>query len=257
MPLPRLALITGATSGIGEALAYLLHQEKIPLLIGGRDQKRLKLMGEAVQAKRCISGDLSKESDRKALLAIIQEEVPDLVINNAGFGLYGEGVKLSVEEQLAMVEVNAKAVLALTLGAAHALLEAGRQGIILNVSSAAGEQATPGMSVYGATKGFVTLLSEGLDMELSPYGIRVLVSCPGMVATPFSQRAARKPLTLQKGALTMTPSFAAQKIWEQIKKKKEKYIFDWSVWGMSLLAKYFIPKRLVKKIIWRKIKQRL
>lgn len=252
----HLALITGASSGIGEALAYLLTSKGISLILSGRNGEKLKKLAQDVQAKKIVVADLSTHEGRQPVIDVIREMAPDLIINNAGFGLYGEAISHPVSEQVAILEVNGAAVLELTLEGSHALVRAGKQGVILNVSSVAGELPGPGMSVYSASKSFVTMLSHSLDYELSPKGVEVLVSCPGMVDSDFSNRAARKKSELSGGPV-MSVQFAAEQIWKQIETRKKKHIFNpfyrWSSW----VAKNFTPRSVVNKLIYHRIKKRL
>jgi short-subunit dehydrogenase len=250
------ALITGASSGIGEALARLLAHKGFSLLLTGRNQKKLEALSSELHTEEVFFVDLNDADARKKIVSLIYEKTPELVVNNAGFGLYGDVMSLSVEEQLAILEVNAAAALELTLEAARALIKANKKGVILNVSSVAGEFPCPGMSVYGASKAFLTSLSRALNTELSSQGIAVLVSCPGMVATDFANRAAKKAVHT-KGSPVLTPQFAAEQIWRQIEKKEEMHIFNWQYRLASWFVKYFALTSLVKKIIWNQIKKRI
>ncbi len=245
------ALITGASSGIGEALAHLLTQKGISLIVSGRNQERL----EKLKAEQILVVDLQNREERKKIIETIRQKTPDLVINCAGFGFMGDLLTISVEEQLAMVEVNVMAALEITLEAARALVRAGKKGVILNVSSVAGEFPCPGESVYGATKAFLTKASQALDVEVRVKGISILASCPGMVATDFTNRAAKKQVN-NLGSVVMTPQFAAEEIWRQIEKRKKKHIFNWQYRVLSWFAKYLVPNSLIEKIIWKQIKQR-
>jgi short-subunit dehydrogenase len=250
------ALITGSTSGIGEALVRLLAQKRIKLLLTGRNQKKLEQLRQEIPVEEVWTCDLQNRQDRKGLIEKIQKYLPDLLINNAGFGIYGDVLSISVEEQLSILEVNAMAALELTLETARAWIQAGKKGCIMNISSVAGEYPCPGMSVYGASKAFLTNVSQSLHTELSSHGISILVSCPGMVATDFASRAAKKPISSSSGPV-LTPTFAAQEIWKQIEQGKKKHIFDWHYRLASLAAKYFAPTSVTSKIIWNRIKQRI
>ena len=250
------ALITGASSGIGEALARLLAQKGYALILTGRNQDKLQSLASELTAEKIIAADLNKKDERQKIVSCIREKTPELVINNAGFGIYGDVMTLSVEQQLSIIEVNALAATELTLEAARALINVQKQGMIVNISSVAGEYPCPGMSVYGASKAFVTSLSRALNTELSSKGVNVLVSCPGMVDTNFASRAAKKNITPSGGPI-LSPLFAAEQIWQQIEKKQEKHIFNWQYRLASWLATYLAPTSLVKKIIWNQIKQRI
>jgi uncharacterized protein len=250
------ALITGATSGIGEALAHLLSKKGIQVILSGRNQEKLKNLGRELQAEAIIVADLKVKEERQRLIDVIREKKPDLVINNAGFGLYGAAHEFPVEDQLSILEVNGMASLELTLEAVRSLVGAQKKGLILNISSVAGEFPCPGMSVYGGTKAFLTSVSQALNTELSLKGIHVLVSCPGMIATDFANRAAKKNIKISGGPVLSAPS-AAQHIWKQIQKRKEKDIFNWVYRLGCLFARYLAPTSLIKLIIWNRIKKRV
>jgi short-subunit dehydrogenase len=249
------ALLTGASSGIGKALAFLLAGKKIKLIITGRKEAPLLQVADAVGAEACVTADLESPEGRQKLIQIIEEKVPDLIINNAGFTFYGDPLTLSVSEQLSIAEVNAMVPLELTLVAIKALIAHGKPGVVMNVSSVAGEYPCPGMSVYGAAKAFVTHFSQAFNTEMAQTGIHVLVSCPGMVATHFGDRAAKKKVKLKGGPL-LSAEFAAEQIWKQIIKKQEKHVFNWQYRLASFLAQRVVPVSLIKNIIWKQINKR-
>lgn len=250
------ALITGASSGIGEALAHLLAAKGISLILSGRNVLRLEALARSVNAEQIIRVDLENREERQQLIALIRTKAPDLVVNNAGFGIYGDVFSITVPEQLALLEVNGMAPLELTLEAARSLVNAGKKGVVMNISSVAGEHPCPGMSVYGASKAFMTNISQALNTELSAKGIHILVSCPGMVATDFANRAAKKKIEIIGGPI-LTPDYAAEQIWKQIEKKKEKHIFNWQYRLGSWFATYLVPIACVKKFLWKKTKKRI
>jgi uncharacterized protein len=250
------ALITGASSGIGEALSHLLAEKGVALILSGRNQKRLEELAQAVEAEEIVVADLQDRQQRERLIAVIRKKVPDLVINNAGFGTYGDALTIPVAEQLAILEVNGAAPLELTLEASRALVHAGKKGVIMNISSVAGEYPCPGMSVYGSAKSFLTKLSQALNTELASKGVTILVSCPGMVATDFATRAAKRPIQISGGPV-LSVRFAAEEILKQIVKGKEKHIFNWQYRVISWFATYLAPVSLIKKIVWQRIKKRI
>jgi short-subunit dehydrogenase len=252
----KCALITGASSGIGEALARQLASKGYALIVTGRNRERLEAIAQEVKAKKSIVADLKEPDHRQQLVAIIRKELPDLVVNNAGFGIYGDAFTISIKDQLSMVDVNAAVPLEFTLEAVRAWSAAGKRGIVMNVSSTAGDYPCPGMSVYGASKSFLTQVSRALNTEVNPQGIYVLASCPGMTNTNFASHAAGKHIRIHERAV-MTAAFAAEQIWRQIEKRQEKHIFNWQYRLASFFAYHFIPCSWVKKIIWNQIKNRL
>lgn len=248
-------LLTGATSGVGEALAYLLANQGCSLILSGRNEEKLRLLERELQAEEVIPCDLNERPQRERLITCIRETLPELVINNAGFAIYGDALTIPVAEQLAILRVNAEAALELTLETARALIAAGKKGTVVNISSIAGEHPCPGMSVYGASKAFLTSVSQALNSELAPKGIHVLVSCPGMVSTNFARRAAGREVKLRKESV-LTPSYAARQILKQIKNQQEKRIFDWRYRLIGWLARSVVPTSVIKEMVWKAIQER-
>src|SRR5262249_3016587 len=158
-----------ATSGIGKATCELFAQKGLDLIITGRNQHELQSLQDSLSKKvkvRVVQADLVQEMGRKNLIDVLHTQVPDVVINNAGFGLYGEALSYPTEDQIHILEVNGRAVLELSLEAARALISANKRGVILNVSSASAFQVLPNMAVYAASKAFVNSFSEAFDFEV-------------------------------------------------------------------------------------------
>lgn len=242
------ALVTGATSGIGEALARLLAQNGMALILTGRNRERLERLAAELETQvevEIIVADLSQPIERAIVAAKIRDSVPDLVVNNAGLGLYGEVIKQSKEKELQMVRVDVEALVDLTLEAARALADSKQSGVILNVSSAVAWVLCPKLAVYSASKAFVNQFSESLDWELKSQGIRVLAACPGVVATRFRERAGGKA---DGEPPAMTPEYAAQQIWWQIRKGRPIHVFSWRYRFLTFLTAYIIPKSWVARI---------
>lgn len=253
------ALITGASSGIGEALALKLAERDTGLILAGRDRSRLEALADRLRKQvsvRLEIGDLAQAVDRARLVAVIHHEAPDLVINNAGFGFYGNALGYETAPQLEMVDVNVRALLEMTLEAARTLVSKGRAGVILNVSSVAGAiPVMPYFSVYSATKVFVTRVSESLDFEFAPQGVRVLTSCPGVVSTRFQRRAgATRDAFSNTGERPMTVDFAADEILRQIDTRRRVHTFNWHYRVLQFLARYLIPNALTAAIVARGIR---
>lgn len=246
----NLALVTGATGGIGSALCRLLAKKKIPLLITGRNGSQLQLLANELSPLVSIIvviADLETTHGQTILLEQINLYVPDLIINNAGFGLYGDAASLEIAEQVGMINVNITAPLKIALAAAKALIAANRPGVIINISSAASYFVFPSFAVYAASKAFITNFSQSIDDELSPKNIRVLTSCPGVVATGFKQRAS-KGKVLTSGSLSMTQEFAANEIWNQITTDKSVHIFNWKT-RLGILISYLLPRKFVSSFL--------
>jgi short-subunit dehydrogenase len=192
---PRpVAIITGASAGIGAALARVFARHGHDLVLVARRTDKLKSLAAMIKAEGhaeplVLPLDLSQPgaADRIGEALAARNLAPQFVVNNAGFGLVGRAADLSRDEQLAMIDLNVRALADLSLAFIDSL-EAHRGGI-LNVASIVGFLPGPGMAMYYATKHFVLSLSESLHQELRPRGIRVTVLCPGPVLTGFQQRA--------------------------------------------------------------------
>lgn len=254
----RLALVTGATSGIGEALARLLASKNVKLLLTGRNRKKLQQLKEdlssQIEVDTCAV-DLASPEGRRCLVEWMKDKKPDLIVNNAGFGLYGEAFHFSVDEQMAIIQVDVLAVVEITLQAVNMFIEAKREGTILNVSSAAGYQIFPNLTTYAASKAFVNAFSRSLDFEVKPKGIRVLLSCPGQVSTGFFSRASNRDVDNRSNALVMSATFAANALWRQIESGKAVEIFDWKYKIGNYLSR-LIPTRWLAPILQRIISKR-
>lgn len=192
----RFALITGATSGIGEALARALPAET-GLLLTGRDGIRLAALKAELDAKdrrvETLVADLSEDAGRDALVAAAEALPLDLLVNNAGLGQAGRMIDNLAERERETVEVNVVAPVVLTRALLPAMLgrakmEKRRAGLII-VSSVLGFQPTPLMATYAASKAFDLYYAEALASELAGEPVDVLALCPGGTRTRFGERA--------------------------------------------------------------------
>lgn len=191
MPEPAYALVTGASSGIGECFARALARRRHNLVLVARTKPKLDALAEELRSQYSISAepvaiDLSVAGAADRLFQILQERriTVDLLVNNAGFGARGRFWELPLDRQAQMIRLNVSALVNLT----HLLLPAmvaQRRGAIINVSSTAGFQPVAYTSVYAASKAFVTSFSEGLEEELRGSGITVVTLCPGGTRTNF------------------------------------------------------------------------
>lgn len=187
-------LITGASAGIGAALAREFAAHGHELVLVARREQALATLADAIAAKGArrptvLPADLARpDATREIADALAQRGLePDVVVNNAGFGLRGMAGELDRAEQLAMIDVNIRALTDLSLAFMDSLKR--HRGGILNVASVAGFIPGPGMAVYYATKAYVLSFSEALHEELRPAGVRVTALCPGPVPTEFQARA--------------------------------------------------------------------
>jgi len=189
------ALITGASSGIGETFARELAAESYDLILVARSQDKLDLLATELSGKyqiktTVITQDLTEPAAGQAVFDGVKAKdlTVDLLINNAGFGDYGAFCDRPLSKMMAMVQLNISAVVELT-GLFLPLMQARRGGAIINLSSIAGFQPIPYMSVYAATKAFVLSFSEALWSENKDLGVKILAVCPGPTESEFYNRA--------------------------------------------------------------------
>jgi hypothetical protein len=187
----KTALITGASSGIGEAFARTLAAKGMDLVLVARSEDKLRALArqlnelysrrvEVVAADLAAPGSAAKVHAAAEALGM----KVDLLVNNAGFGTVGAFLRQDAERERQEVMLNAAAVVDLAHAFVPAMVEHGRGGVI-NIASMAAFQPLPYMSVYAATKAFVLSFSQGLRGEVRGKGLKVLAVCPGPVDTPF------------------------------------------------------------------------
>ncbi len=185
-----IALVTGASAGLGVEFARQLSKRGHALVLAARRKDRLDELARELGYARAVAIDLSKKDAAAKLLADVEAhgEVVDVVVNNAGFGLIGRFAELDAKRQRQMIDLNVGALTDLCRAVAPGMIER-KGGSILNVASTAAFQPGPKMAVYFATKAFVLSLSEALHEELKPHGIRVSCLCPGPTRTEFGEVA--------------------------------------------------------------------
>jgi short-subunit dehydrogenase len=194
----QVTLITGASAGIGTELARVFASSGHRLALVARRVDRLTALAAEITAKGgsapiVIACDLEQPDagDKiAAALAAAGVEV-EFVVNNAGFGLFGNAIELDRAEQLGIIAVNIRAMTDLSLRFSEQLIR--HRGGVLNVGSIAGYLPGPGMAVYYASKAYVLSFTEALRAELAPRGVRVTVLCPGPVPSEFQARAGFEP----------------------------------------------------------------
>jgi uncharacterized protein len=216
------ALVTGASSGIGVALAEELAGGGANLVLTARRKDRLDALAQRLAAAYKIQThvfpeDLTDPPAPERIFAFTRDKGIELglLINNAGFGKYGEFPAVEKQRLLEMVQVNCAAVVHLT----HLFLPdmiARRRGDILILASTASFQGVPYLCTYAATKAFDLLFAEGLAEEMKPYGIRVCALCPGSTVSEFhsvagQEKFIRRAETAQKVAQTGLRALAAGK----------------------------------------------
>jgi uncharacterized protein len=184
------ALVTGASSGIGAEMARLLGEAGVPTVLVARRGDRLREIADRYDGFEVLEADLGTAKGRAATVKRIRSAKSpiDLVVNNAGYGTSGSFHELDVERLTGEIELNVQALTVLSHAALTTMVPRGH-GYLLNVSSVASFQASPGLGVYAATKAYVTSLTEALHAEVKPSGVHVTALCPGLTKTEFQDHS--------------------------------------------------------------------
>ena len=186
----RIALVTGASAGLGVEFARQLSKRGHALVLAARRKERLEELAKELGNARAVAIDLSRNDAAAKLIADLEAngETVDLLVNNAGFGLIGRFAELDAKRERQMIDLNVGTLMDLCRAVAPGMIER-RSGGIINLASTAAFQPGPKMAVYFATKAFVLSLTEALHEELKPHGIKVSCLCPGPTRTEFGDVA--------------------------------------------------------------------
>lgn len=208
-----LVLVTGASSGIGEALARRIARDGHPLVLVARRRDRLEaLAADLPVAARIVPLDLADPSAGERLAEALADRPPDVLVNNAGFGDLGLFAEARGEKQTGMVDLNVRALVDLSHRFLPGMLARGRGGV-LNVSSTAAFQPGPGMAVYYASKAFVLSFSEALWEEVRGSGVTVSALCPGPTRSEFGEVSGMAKSRIFRMAHRMTAEEVADQGW--------------------------------------------
>lgn len=186
----KVALVTGASAGLGAEFARQLSARGHQLVLAARRKDRIEALAKELGNARAVVIDLSRSNAADRVMADLEAngETVDLLVNNAGFGLIGRFAELDAKRERQMIDLNVGTLTDLCRAVAPKMIER-KSGGILNVASIAAFQPGPKMVVYFATKAFVLSLSEALHEELKPHGIKVSCLCPGPTRTEFGDVA--------------------------------------------------------------------
>lgn len=247
------AVITGASAGIGVALARVFARQGHELALVARREERLHALADEIAATGArrpivIPADLFKPGAARQIgeaLAALGAE-PQFLVNNAGFGLVGLASSLDRDEQLQMIDLNVRVLTELSLAFVDSL--ARHRGGLLNVGSMAGFLPGPGMAVYYATKAYVLSFTEALHSELKPRGIRVAVLCPGPVPTEFAERAGVRGSTLAPSVLTQSADYVAEAGYRGLMEGHRTIVPGFLNRLITVLIR-FIPRRAILAIV--------
>jgi len=249
---PKVALITGASSGIGLELAHVYAHHGYNLVLVARDVEKLQRVSKTLareygQAVEAITLDLTDQGSVQKLLASLKKSgtTVDVLINNAGFGLFGLAVETDSKVERNMIELNIIVLTELSKHFAKAMAKRG-SGTIMNVASTASFFPGVYMSVYYATKAYVLSYSQALAEELADSGVHVMALCPGPTKTGFSGRAHLGGSGLFRGA--MPARAVAQKAYAGMKRRKRIVIVGLPNQASVLLTR-FLPRNLVTRLV--------
>jgi uncharacterized protein len=245
------ALITGASSGIGLELASLAAQEGHDLILVARQRERLESIGRGLAEEygvrvSVLDKDLADPASPAEIGRALAERgiAIDVLVNNAGLGVYGFFAKTSLDRELETIQVNVVALTHLTKLLLPGMLER-RRGRILNVASTAAFQPGPIMAVYYASKAYVLSFSEALANEVAGTGVTVTSLCPGPTRTEFEGRAGSPAeIAVRKKAFLMSASEVARHGWRGMKAGKRVVIPGFAN-RLLVQAERITPRRLV------------
>jgi short-subunit dehydrogenase len=251
----KLALVTGASGGIGEAFAHVLAADGYALVLTARQDRELNRVRGVIAARHqvpvtVIAMDLAAAGacDRLASELAARNLAPDLVVNNAGFGLVGPAAQLPAAEQLAMVDLNIRALTDLSLRFLPTML-ARKSGGIVNVASTGAFMPGPNMAVYYASKNYVLAFSDALHEELKGTGVTVTTVCPGPVETGFQHRAGIGNARAMVGG-GLKPVDVAEQAMDAFK-RGERMVIPGAMNKMIAYAMRGAPRRMILPLIKR------
>lgn len=257
-----LAVITGASSGLGAAVARRLADEGYRLLLVGRRESALReVSGGCGESERyhILSTDIAEESGRATLYSFLDNlqsthGSPKLLVNCAGLGDYGEFVSAEPDRLAAQMSVNVTATTLITREVASRMVAAGG-GVICTVASIAGFSPGPLMAVYYATKAYQLSLSQALDAELLPRGVRSLVVCPGPFRSSFHESAGMDSRRVYRGLPVPEADDVAQSVVRTIRRRRRIVVPGLS-FRLFLLLQRVVPRRLVTSLVFRQQRAR-
>lgn len=243
------ALVTGASGGIGEELARVLAREGWDLVLAARSAGRLEELAREFEAAgarvRAVAVDLAAPEGPSALVAALRESdiEPELLVNNAGYGLLGPFAEADPAETLSMISLNVFALVALTRALLPGMAARGR-GAVLDVASTAAFMPGPGMAVYYATKAFVLSFSAGLAEELRGSGVRVTTLCPGPTKSGFQARAKMGDAKLFKAMAVMDSRRVAEAAYRGLRRGRRLVVP-----GLMNKLSAFLPRLLPRRLL--------
>lgn len=257
----KTVLITGASSGIGLHFSHKFAQDGHHVVLVARSEDKLLSLATELEGKYNIKAHVIKADLAEAGASrMIYEHVAakgiqvDILINNAGFGLFGEFEQTELEKEVDMIQVNITALTELSKYFGKEMVNR-KNGQILNVASTAAFQPGPLMSVYYATKAYVLSLSEALANEWEEHGVQVMALCPGATKTGFSDAAELQQSKLfQSGVMTVEE--VVDEAYKQMADQKKVVIIPGVKNRLLAGSIRFMPRKMVTNIV-RKVQERI
>ncbi|MBL8518959.1 MAG: SDR family oxidoreductase [Betaproteobacteria bacterium] len=249
----KTALITGASSGIGKALAGEFAKDGYNLVLAARGVAQMQALADDLQRRHkitatVIGADLETSDGAQKLHADIKARgiTINALANNAGYGTFGEFKDSALAPALAMMQLNMNTVVALTRLFLPDLIAT--RGKVLNTASTAAFQPGPYMAVYYATKAFVLSFSEAIAAELAPHGVSVTALCPGPTASGFQDKADMHASALVKGKKLPSSEAVAAKGYRALNRGQRVYIPGCMNWVMAQSVR-FTPRGVVTALV--------
>lgn len=259
----KATLITGASSGIGEAFARRLSAEGHNLVLVARSKEKLESLAKELSSRNSvvvefINVDLSEQKSDEKVLEFTENRGFEInwLINNAGFGSFGYFSELNLQKELQMIRLNIEALVALTHRYLQKMKER-REGVIINVSSTASFQPVPFMATYAATKAFVTSFTAAIAEENRPFGIIIQNLCPGPTETKFFENAKMDRLIGVKGM--QTPEQVVETALRAVSKRKVVPVSGLTNYLVSIIGSItpeWLVTRAIASIVRPKLKKR-
>lgn len=250
---PETVLVTGASSGIGRALARCFAQAGSECVLLARREDALRNFADDLESEydvnaHVLTADLSTPGVADDVASALRERglVVDVLVNNAGVGARGPFATLDAQRQVDVIRVNVTALTHLTRRLLPGMLERG-QGGVLNVASTAGFQPGPRMSVYYATKAYVLSFSEGLYEETNGSNVTATCLAPGPTRTAFAERAGMTDATLFKAGATMSPEAVARAGYDGFRAGRALVVPGWPNKIAAFLIR-FTPRPVARKV---------
>jgi short-subunit dehydrogenase len=247
-----LALVTGASSGIGRDLARQLAARGHDLVLVARSRDKLEELARSLEAEhkiaaRVVTADLAAPDGPSQVKAALDGAPVDVLVNNAGYATFGEFAQLPLDGELSMIQVNVAALVQLTRLFLPEMV-ARKSGRILNVASTAAFQPGPLMAVYYASKAFVLSFSEAIAEELDGTGVTVTALCPGPTESGFQGRAQMESSKLVRGKKLMTSDEVARLGIEAMLRGRRVRVTG-AMNRIMASSVRFLPRRTVTKLV--------